>query len=103
MSLDRLTQFLQNTELLDVYTPESGSNVIGLQNPARDSIGLKNARFTWDRNAKDEDSVASSTRKFCLRIEDELVFEQVWVVDDRVTVRARAHGVLEHLFVDAYT
>ena len=75
MSLDRLTQFLQNTELLDVYTPESGSNVIGLQNPARDSIGLKNARFTWDRDAKDEDSVASSTRKFCLRIEDELVFE----------------------------
>ena len=34
-------------------------------------------------------------------VEDELVFEQVWVVDDRVAVRARAHRILEHLFVDA--
>ena len=34
-------------------------------------------------------------------VEHELVLEQVRVVDDRVAVRARAHGVLQHLLMDA--
>ncbi len=33
-------------------------------------------------------------------VEDKLVLEEVGVVDDRVAVRARAHGVLQHLLVD---
>ena len=34
-------------------------------------------------------------------VEHELVLEQVRVVHDRVTVRARAHGVLQCLLMDA--
>lgn len=35
-------------------------------------------------------------------VEDELVLEQVGVVHDRIAVRARADGVLQHLLVDAW-
>ena len=33
-------------------------------------------------------------------IEDDLVLEQVGVLDDSITVRARTNAILQHLFVD---
>ena len=35
-------------------------------------------------------------------IEHDLVLEQMGVLDDRVSVRSRADGVFQHLFVNAY-
>ena len=33
-------------------------------------------------------------------VQHRLVFEEVWIVYDRGTIRARAHSVLQHLLVD---
>lgn len=36
-------------------------------------------------------------------IQDRLAFEEVGVVDDGRAVGSRAHGIFQHLFVDAWT
>jgi hypothetical protein len=33
-------------------------------------------------------------------VQHRLVFEEVWIVYDRGTIRTRAHRVLQHLLVD---
>ena len=33
-------------------------------------------------------------------VQHRLVFEEVWIVYDRSTIRTRAHGVLQHLLVN---
>ncbi|KAJ7472355.1 hypothetical protein B0H11DRAFT_1867129 [Mycena galericulata] len=76
VSLDRVDDFLKNTELLDRYSSEKTSEVAMMscvQNcPDPDLIGFHKCCFTWSE-ISDLDG-ASGDRNFVLRIED-LVFQ----------------------------
>ncbi|KAF9476113.1 multidrug resistance-associated ABC transporter [Pholiota conissans] len=81
VSLDRLDEFLRNTEMLDSFLEESQSEFpIAVSLPesrAGSKIGFHNASFSWSLD-EDEDSgiVTPSRRLYRLRIEDELLFKR---------------------------
>ena len=75
VSLDRLTKFLHETELLDEFLEEP-KNVISENEPdRRDVIGFKDALFTWSLNPGDGMHTPSE-RTFKLRIEGNLYFRR---------------------------
>ncbi|KAH8101555.1 hypothetical protein BXZ70DRAFT_101862 [Cristinia sonorae] len=75
VSLDRINAFLYDTELLDHFASGScgthGENVV-----APETIGFKNALFTWDAKPDGTTTPDSNRRTFTLRIEDEVVFQR---------------------------
>ncbi|TFK76776.1 hypothetical protein BDN72DRAFT_873327 [Pluteus cervinus] len=76
VSLDRMTDFLQNTELLDTYAEKSSALSIINDVPVHgDQIGFKAASFAWTRDSTDG-ALTPSKRDFRLRVEDELIFKQ---------------------------
>lgn len=95
MSLDRVTEFLQETELLDTFT-ESGQNepaqdiLEGTAEFDKSTIGFRGASFTWSNSINNTGSATSTTgtttpgsgamtpsrRNFVLHVEDELVFKR---------------------------
>ncbi|KAJ7691733.1 P-loop containing nucleoside triphosphate hydrolase protein [Mycena rosella] len=66
VSLDRINDFLHNTELLDQYT-EKEETAEFLAAEASTEIGFRDASFTWSND--------SDGHKFALRIDDELLFK----------------------------
>ncbi|KAF5327417.1 hypothetical protein D9619_004696 [Psilocybe cf. subviscida] len=77
VSLDRIGDFLQETELLDAYADELDKPAIAdvLQNDAHDGvIGFHNATFTWSKEI-DDGTQTPSSRLFKLRTEH-LEFKQ---------------------------
>ncbi|KAJ3551685.1 hypothetical protein NM688_g4563 [Phlebia brevispora] len=73
VSMDRVNDFLLNTELRDAY-PLQADEVSGHTTaPNSDITGIREAVFTWD-NEDDRARTSSSQRRFCLRIEEELIF-----------------------------
>jgi len=71
VSLDRLTDFMQNTELLDFMQPLSEQAHHDIVNePPPGVIGFHNADFVWSRNH------AADSQAFTLRIKGELQFKQ---------------------------
>ncbi|KAI0068098.1 P-loop containing nucleoside triphosphate hydrolase protein [Artomyces pyxidatus] len=75
VSADRVTEYLQNTELLDEYTV-SEDQVAILTDVNKDALGFANASFTWANDEATDGTVTPSRRKFVLRIEDELIFKK---------------------------
>lgn len=95
MSLDRVTEFLQETELLDTFT-ESGQNepaqdiLEGTAEFDKSTIGFRGASFTWSSSINNTGSATSTTgtttpgsgamtpsrRNFVLHVEDELLFKR---------------------------
>ncbi|KAH7918845.1 hypothetical protein BV22DRAFT_1100101 [Leucogyrophana mollusca] len=75
VSLDRVNDFLVDTELLDKYTDSEGGRTQLLGDGENDSdiIGFRNAIFAWSND--DNGAPTPSKRKFNLRVEDELIFE----------------------------
>ncbi|KAF8157942.1 P-loop containing nucleoside triphosphate hydrolase protein [Crassisporium funariophilum] len=80
VSLDRLDDFLQNSELLDSLTKLTDADdvrelVVDIDSHNQDPrIGFENATFSW---SKDEDgSLTPSSRSFKLRIDGELFFKR---------------------------
>ncbi|TFK34746.1 multidrug resistance-associated ABC transporter [Crucibulum laeve] len=75
VSLDRVNEFLKNTELLDAYTPKSQDH-FEILNSDEDSsnIGFKDAVFSWSTDP-DDGTMTPSSRSFKLRIEGELLFK----------------------------
>ncbi|ESK84755.1 hypothetical protein Moror_568 [Moniliophthora roreri MCA 2997] len=74
VSLDRMTDFLYGTELLDAYSKPA--NDVLLQQPDNDEnpdIGFRNASFSWSSSPGSE---TPNSRRFILRIEDELLFKK---------------------------
>ncbi|KAJ4476620.1 hypothetical protein J3R30DRAFT_3759412 [Lentinula aciculospora] len=78
VSLDRVSDFLKNTELLDLFSGNSPENndyfvpadtVSDLQ-----EIGFRNAIFAWSSNVGG--SLTPSKRRFMLRIDGELLFKR---------------------------
>ncbi|KAF8803419.1 multidrug resistance-associated ABC transporter [Phlegmacium glaucopus] len=81
VSLDRLEDFLQNTELLDSFqSPQSSQEAGGPSNNDVDArsteIGFKNAIFSWSNSNEEEGSLTPSKRSFKLRVDGELFFKR---------------------------
>jgi hypothetical protein len=79
VSLDRISDFLQNTELLDrfVHESEDSSSMTMVLDEPEDSqiIGFRDADFAWaieDGNA----FLTSPNRQFRLHIDGELFFKR---------------------------
>ncbi|KAJ7104533.1 hypothetical protein B0H15DRAFT_810457 [Mycena belliarum] len=74
VSLDRINDFLHNTELLDSYSAQEESAVEFIAAEVSTDIGFRDARFTWSSDS--DGSATPSKHKFALRIEDELYFKR---------------------------
>ncbi|THH01300.1 hypothetical protein EW026_g1369 [Hermanssonia centrifuga] len=76
VSLGRVADFLQNTELLDEFTKKAtGDVVIDASAVNKDKLGCGNAHFTWI-NEPTNGTVTPSRQTFRLRIDDDLIFKQ---------------------------
>ncbi|KAH8086646.1 hypothetical protein BXZ70DRAFT_549376 [Cristinia sonorae] len=79
VSLDRVNDFLHETELLDQYTEKSeGSEDLVLPTavPDPDVIGIRDASFTWSSDNNGTWTPGSGKRNFALRIDEELIFKK---------------------------
>ncbi|CCO33309.1 ATP-binding cassette transporter abc4 Short=ABC transporter abc4 [Rhizoctonia solani AG-1 IB] len=74
VSIDRIDEFLRQTELLDVYTEKELTNINEPSPPAQDAIGFRNATFAWTSQAPGAPTL--SRRNFRLHIDNELIFER---------------------------
>ncbi|KIP03522.1 hypothetical protein PHLGIDRAFT_534840 [Phlebiopsis gigantea 11061_1 CR5-6] len=73
VALDRITDFLHNTELLDPFT-EHNEAVISPTVAESEVIGIRDASFTWDLDGAATTSFGARRRSFTLVIEKELAF-----------------------------
>ncbi|KIJ34155.1 hypothetical protein M422DRAFT_35218 [Sphaerobolus stellatus SS14] len=76
VSLDRINDFITNTELLDVYTPESEASIALSSQEASGDIGFRSARFSWSVEADSGGAVTPSRRRFRLDVQNELLFKE---------------------------
>ncbi|KAI0260093.1 hypothetical protein BC834DRAFT_1028685 [Gloeopeniophorella convolvens] len=80
VSLDRVNDFLHDTELLDEYADaEKGTERVMLTDASHfdhDVIGFQNASFTWSNDEAADGTLTPSRRRFTLRIRDELLFKR---------------------------
>ncbi|KAF8610641.1 hypothetical protein BDV93DRAFT_484022 [Ceratobasidium sp. AG-I] len=74
VSLDRISEFLTETELLDTYSEKEASTMTGPDPPAPSAIGFRNATFTWARQLSS--TPTPSQRNFRLHIDEELLFRR---------------------------
>ncbi|KAF8845471.1 hypothetical protein BDN67DRAFT_993677 [Paxillus ammoniavirescens] len=81
VSLDRVNDFLKNTELLDVFTtPDQERPTLALISQDHggeesDLIGFRDAVFAWS-NDPNAGTLTPTKRKFNLRIDDEIFFKR---------------------------
>ncbi|KAH8986094.1 hypothetical protein EDB92DRAFT_1949372 [Lactarius akahatsu] len=79
VSLDRVNDFLRDTELLDQFADaEKGSERVRPTDAShfnQDVIGFQNASFTWSNDHTDGTSTPSR-RRFTLRVQGELLFKR---------------------------
>jgi hypothetical protein len=86
VSLKRLQDFLESTELLDEYAAqEAGTSVVDASRAHAEDIGISAASFMWSADLSSASSTPatpggptalSSKGRFRLRVEDELVFKK---------------------------
>ncbi|KAG6891401.1 hypothetical protein C0992_007625 [Termitomyces sp. T32_za158] len=74
VSLNRVDDFLQNTELLDAFSKKGSVDLFLQEGCHSDEIGFCDATFVWSNEP--EGSLTPSKRNFVLRIEDELKFQR---------------------------
>ncbi|KAL4069345.1 P-loop containing nucleoside triphosphate hydrolase protein [Scleroderma citrinum] len=76
VSITRMNDFLNDTELLDCYTmqEEHQSQIVHLELEHPETIGFRDATFTWSDDT--DGTLTPSKRKFNLRIEDEVIFKR---------------------------
>ncbi|TFK30740.1 ATP-binding cassette transporter [Coprinopsis marcescibilis] len=73
VSLDRVDDFLKNTELLDSFSENKQPSIVPpILAEQSASIGFHDASFTWSSDA--DGALTPSKRKFVLKIEDDLFF-----------------------------
>ncbi|KAH9480784.1 ATP-binding cassette transporter abc4 [Psilocybe cubensis] len=76
VSLDRVTDFLQKTELLDSFQANLSDGPLPLVDTRNEhDIGFRNASFSW-RVESDDDIQRPSRRSYRLKIEGELLFKR---------------------------
>ncbi|KAF8876201.1 hypothetical protein CPB84DRAFT_1853019 [Gymnopilus junonius] len=77
VSLDRITNFLKDTELLDQFTQKPEDSISFALPPDEEEsreIGFRNATFSW--SLEGDGSLTPSSRNFRLRVEGELFFKR---------------------------
>ncbi|KAJ6521925.1 P-loop containing nucleoside triphosphate hydrolase protein [Mycena vulgaris] len=76
VSLDRLNEFLHNTELLDSFISISKAipEIVAPDEPASDAVGFRDATFAWSSEETDG-TLMPSSRRFLLKVEGELFFK----------------------------
>ncbi|KII86381.1 hypothetical protein PLICRDRAFT_56093 [Plicaturopsis crispa FD-325 SS-3] len=77
VSLDRLAEFLCQTELLDAFTDSTEPDNARLAVPEgmQDCIGFHHATFTWARPERSDQDVSIPSRQFKLCIENDVLFK----------------------------
>ncbi|KAF8157929.1 multidrug resistance-associated ABC transporter [Crassisporium funariophilum] len=75
VSLDRLTDFLQNTELLDSFADSKAKKIVPIPSVQEDKFGFRNAAFSWSAESSNGSSTPSR-RSFSLYVKDELLFRR---------------------------
>ncbi|KAI8982789.1 multidrug resistance-associated ABC transporter [Trametes punicea] len=79
VSLDRVTEFLQKTELLDEFNENDAASaevVVPPRATQSDVIGIRAAAFTWSNENDGSMTPGPNRRNFTLRIEDEVTFKR---------------------------
>lgn len=76
VSLDRLNDFLQDTEVLDHFSTDNNQQLrpVLVDDVSADKIGFRNATFAW--SAVQDVSLTPTTREFKLHIEEEILFKR---------------------------
>ncbi|KAF8199798.1 P-loop containing nucleoside triphosphate hydrolase protein [Mycena galopus ATCC 62051] len=75
VSLDRLEDFLNNTELLDSFASKETLDIIAPNEPASDLIGFRDATFAWS-NEEVNGTITPSSRRFLLNVQGEVLFKR---------------------------
>ncbi|KAJ7148752.1 P-loop containing nucleoside triphosphate hydrolase protein [Mycena crocata] len=76
VSLDRLNDFLNETERLDSFASnETTPDDYAASEQASDLIGFRDAIFSWSNNDEADGTATPSSRNYLLRIEGELLFK----------------------------
>ncbi|EKM83611.1 hypothetical protein AGABI1DRAFT_66408 [Agaricus bisporus var. burnettii JB137-S8] len=73
VSLDRVNDFLKNTELLDAYAGKDRTLFSDQPRAGDERIGFNDASFAW--SAESDGSLTPSKRRYQLKIEHELLFK----------------------------
>ncbi|KAJ7035141.1 P-loop containing nucleoside triphosphate hydrolase protein [Mycena alexandri] len=76
VSLNRMNDFLNQTELLDSFTSNDASATVVADGPASELIGFRDAMFSWANDDDTDGTLTPSSRRFILRIEGELLFKR---------------------------
>ncbi|KAI0832850.1 multidrug resistance-associated ABC transporter [Trametes gibbosa] len=79
VSLDRVTEFLQETELLDNFSEKdviSAELVVPQRTIQNDVIGISQAAFTWSNDNDGSLTPGPNRRNFTLRIEEDVIFKR---------------------------
>ncbi|EKM60769.1 uncharacterized protein PHACADRAFT_246884 [Phanerochaete carnosa HHB-10118-sp] len=80
VSLDRVSEFITQTELLDRYTAELEEDEAPAYVPQvvvdPSVVGIREAAFTWSRDNDGTQTPGRGRRNFALRIEDEVTFKR---------------------------
>ncbi|VDC02108.1 unnamed protein product [Peniophora sp. CBMAI 1063] len=78
VSLDRITSFLQDSEVLDRHTDAHRPQYPDQPEPSPHTtvIGMHNASFAWDTTSLPNENSTIAQRAFTLRIPGELLFER---------------------------
>ncbi|KAH9480844.1 ATP-binding cassette transporter abc4 [Psilocybe cubensis] len=75
VSLDRIGNFLRETELLDDFEEEKTQSIVPPSQHDENLIGFKNATFAWSKE-EENGTQTPSARSFRLRIEGDLLFKR---------------------------
>ncbi|THH33272.1 hypothetical protein EUX98_g944 [Antrodiella citrinella] len=79
VSLDRITGFLNETELLDEFTQNAKTPSTNESAIEEGAIGIRAASFTWTADSDGAATPGSTRRNFTLRIEDEVFFKRACI------------------------
>ena len=79
--MDRVSDFIQNTELLDAYSAvqiratdiKESSQIPASSTKDDEEIGFRNATFAW---SCEDDTLVPSHRRYRLHVGDELLFKR---------------------------
>lgn len=78
VSLDRVSDFLKNTELLDEFTEKDAALtelVVPSQAMESNVIGISNAAFTWSNQDDGSMTPGPNRHNFTLKVEEKIAFK----------------------------
>ncbi|KAJ3513917.1 hypothetical protein NLJ89_g2683 [Agrocybe chaxingu] len=74
VSLDRMSDFLRHTELLDAFSENDIVSDVPAVAPSKELVGFKDAMFTWSKEGEEDSS--GSGPPYRLQVKGELIFKK---------------------------